>query len=204
MSGRAKPPLLEQPVIAHEHQTCRRPGPRRPGPGRARKPSPAVHDAPLLSACSTMARAIGCSERASRAAARLEDLRGHDAVEGDDVGHLRPAVGQRAGLVEGDGPDLGRPLQVHASLDQHAPPRRAGQRGHDGHRRGDDERARARDDQEHERPVEPGTERLPERQRGHDGNGDGRGEHRRRVVRWRTARRTPATALAAPAPPRRG
>ena len=64
---------------------------------------------------------------------------------------------QRAGLVERDAAHGRQPLERGAALDQHALARRRGQRRHDRDRRRDDERARARDHQQHERAVDPRT-----------------------------------------------
>ena len=101
--------------------------------------------------------------------------------EGHDLGHLGPALGQRAGLVEGDGLDAAAFLQVGAALDEHAVAGRVADGGDDGDRRGDDQRTGAGDDQQHQRPVEPRVEGLP-RQRGNDGDGRRYGQDDGRIV----------------------
>ena len=81
-----------------------------------------------------------------------------DIPRADDLDDLRRAARQRAGLVERDAPHLARALEVRAALDEHALARRAGERRNDRDRCRDDQRTRARNHQQHERPVEP---RLP-------------------------------------------
>ena len=117
------------------------------------------------------------------------DGRGHGeqpllrhAVQADDVGDLRPAGGERAGLVEGDRPQLGRLLQVHAALDEHAVARGAREGGEDADRRGDDQGARAADDEQRQAAVEPRVERGAE-QRRHEGDGRRHRHDDRRVAR---------------------
>ena len=171
-----------------------------PRPGSARNPSPAGNAAPSPPAPRMIARATGCSDRASMAAASETHLRGLDAVEPDGLDDLGPPAGQRAGLVERDHAHRGRSLEVDAALDQHAPPRRAGQRRHDRHGRRDDERARTRDHQQDERPVEPVAERP-----GRTPAAAPRPPRRRRRSRTgcssgRSGRRRPARAPAGPAP----
>ena len=70
-------------------------------------------------------------------------------------------------------------LQVRAALDEHAVPGRPRQRGEDAHRRRDDQRAGAADDEQREAAVKPGIERSAE-QRRHEGHrGRQRDDHRR-------------------------
>ena len=54
---------------------------------------------------------------ASSAAAPAQDLAFARLADGDHVGHLGLALGERAGLVEGDGGDLAEGLQHGAALD---------------------------------------------------------------------------------------
>ena len=91
------------------------------------------------------------------------------ARERNHGGHLRASFGQRAGLVEGHRPDRRRLLEMRASLDEHPRGRRAAERRHDRHGRGDHERARAGEDQQRERAVERRRERAAE-QRRHEGD----------------------------------
>ena len=124
---------------------------------------------------------------------------------GDDVDDLRRAARQRAGLVERDAADAAGPLEVRAAFDQHALPRRAGQRRDDRHRRRDDERARAGDDEQHERAIDPRRARLSANTSGGT-MAIGRRERDARPAcrRARSARRRSARAPAAPAPARPG
>ena len=68
-----------------------------------------------------------------------------------DVDHLRPAFGERAGLVDDQRVDLLHPLERLGVPDQHAVLRAAADADHDGHRRGQAERTRAGDDQHRHR-----------------------------------------------------
>ena len=70
-----------------------------------------------------------------------------DAVRRDDVGQLRPAFGQGAGLVDDQRIDRSEVLQRRGFLDQYAGMGTAPGRGHDRHRRGEAERTGAGDDQ---------------------------------------------------------
>ena len=98
---------------------------------------------------------------------------GADAVQRNDLDHLGRAARQRAGLVEGDALHAARPLQVRAPLDEHAFPRRAGQRRDDRHRGGDHERAGTRHDEQHERAIDPRVPRAREGERRDDGQRGG-------------------------------
>ena len=94
----------------------------------------------------------------------------------------RLAVGERAGLVERHRAHAGQPLEVRAALDEHAAPGGGGERGDDRHRRGDHQRARARDHQQHQRAV--GPQRRPAAPSDGDRHDEHRGrhrDHRRRV-----------------------
>ena len=96
-----------------------------------------------------------------------DHLRRVAALEGDDVGDVRLAAGERARLVEDDLAHAADLLEVRAALDQHSDPRRGGERGDDGHRGRDHERAGARDDQQDERAVAPLGHRPHAGQRRH-------------------------------------
>ena len=133
-------------------------------------------------ACSTIARASGCSLRRSTEAAMREHRRLRRAPQPDDVGDLRSAHGERPGLVEGHRLELRHLFEVDAALDEHAAARGAGQGGQDADRRGDHQRARAADDEQREAAVEPGVEGGAE-QRRHEGDGRRQGDHDRRVPR---------------------
>ncbi len=102
------------------------------------------------------------------------------AVERDDVRQPREPQGQRAGLVDGDGAHPGEVLERLTALDEDAVARRAPDRGHDGNRDRDDERARAGDDEQRERPVGPRVEAAAERDP-EEQDGERPGEHQGRV-----------------------
>ena len=142
-----------------------------------------------------MAAPIGCSERVSSEAASRSTSARSGAVHRQHVDDVQPAVRQRPGLVERDAADRRQLLEVRAALDEHALPRRRGQRRHDRHRRRDDERARARDHQQHERSINPrrpagtakeqgGASAIDDRERQHD-----RGVDAREAIDERLARR---------------
>ena len=174
-------PLLEQPMVAeHDVRTVHRPSRR----------GPAAHDtscagrATTPAACGVLEQSPARSDARSAArptAASATIAAGGDAVERHHVDDFRRTARQRAGLVERDAADAAGPLEVRAALDQHALPRRAGQRGDDRHRRRDDERARARHDEQHQRAVDP---RLPRRRQASGGTtatSDRQDDDRRRV-----------------------
>ena len=85
----------------------------------------------------------------------------------------RLAFGDRAGLIECDGLELVRVLQIHPTLDENAAPRRKSQATDHRHRRGDHQRTRACNDQQHQGLVE----RVRPRQV-HDDRGEHRHQHR--------------------------
>ena len=91
-----------------------------PRPGRARNAAPGANARPAICARWTIARPIGCSDRASSAAATDKHAVGRRAVETQHIGHGDVPVRQRAGLVERDGTDGAEPLEMRAALDQHA------------------------------------------------------------------------------------
>ena len=69
------------------------------------------------------------------------------------VDQPRTPLGERARFVERQHVQPTSLLQVDAALDQDAPPRAGRQRTHDRDRRRNDERARAGDNKQHQRPV---------------------------------------------------
>ena len=118
----------------------------------------------------------GLAERVLRIALR----RGAEAVElvigegGQRAVHqndLRRAVGQRAGLVEGNLLHGGETLKRVALADEKAVLRRVADGGHDGSRRCQHERAGAEDDQNRHR-VDDLTGDEPRQRRGGQGNDD--------------------------------
>ena len=159
--------------------------------------------------------------------ARLEAQRQHqyvvvvEVLGRHDVGQHRPALGQRAGLVDDQRVDVGQPLERLRVADQHAGLRAAPGRGHDRHRRREPERAGTGDDQHRNRRDDgidhprarvrtaPRRRRRRRRQaarparnrarRGRRGSGSARGC----AARWRPSRRC-ATAPCRRRPFRRG
>ena len=135
---------------------------------------------PACSAASTMARAERVLGGTFDAGGEAQQLVGVDAGGGHDRGDGRPALGQRAGLVDDEGVDLLHPFECLGVLDQHTEPAPRPTPTMIDIGRGQAERARAGDDQ--------------------DGDGDDQrvGEPRRRGRRWprrRTRRRrSPMTA----------
>ncbi len=88
-----------------------------------------------------------------------------------DVGDFRLAVGEGAGLVEDDGAEPGGGFEVLAAFDEDAGARGAGNGGHDGGRRGENERAGAGDDEHGDRAVDVVADEEDERGEGqHDGD----------------------------------
>ncbi len=102
-------------------------------------------------------------------------------VDGDHVGHHRRPARKRACLVEREAAHGGEPLHVRAALDEHAAPGAGGQCRHHRHWRGDHERTRARDHEQHQRAIEPRARVAPSSQRRHDGDQRGKHHHGRRV-----------------------
>ena len=102
-----------------------------------------------------------------------------------DAGQPRRALGQRAGLVERDGLDAAEVLERLAALDQHAAARGAADRRDDADRHRDHQRARAGDDQQRERPVDPRVDVAAEQRR--DDRDEQRGDEDQRRVDAREA-----------------
>ena len=90
-----------------------------------------------------------------------------------NTGHRHAPFGQRAGLVERHTAHGRQALQVCASLDEHARARGGGQRRHNRHGSGDDQRTRTRHHEQHQRTVEP-LAPSPGGQRQGFNRGDGR------------------------------
>ena len=104
------------------------------------------------SAARTIASASGCSLARSTLAASRRTSSSVKAVGRDDRRHRRPALGQRAGLVDDERVDLLHALERLGVPDQHAGLRAAADADHDRHRRGEAERARTGDDEHRRRP----------------------------------------------------
>ena len=95
------------------------------------------------------------------AGGEAQDLVLRKAFGRHDRGHGRPALGQRAGLVDDERVDLLHALQRLGVLDQHAGLRAAADADHDRHRRRQPERTGAGDDEHgHGRDQAVGEARL--------------------------------------------
>ena len=92
-----------------------------------------------------------------RPSGQAENLAGRPAAERNHLGYHRFSPSQGAGLIKGNHPNGPGIFEVHAALDKDAGlEQSAGQSRNDGHRSGNNQGARARDDQEHEGTVKPG------------------------------------------------
>ena len=110
------------------------------------------------------------------------------SVSGEDVGDARMAGGDRARLVEQQDLAGGELLERGAALHDDTTARGTREARHDRDRRGEDERARRRDHEHRDRPLEI-TRDGPRDAR--DGERDARGRRRRSGRRAaRTARST--------------
>ena len=85
----------------------------------------------------------------------LEHFIFRTACERDDTEHTRSALGDGTGLVHGESAEFADCFKHRAALDEHAAPRHRGEAGNDGNRRGNHQRAGARDDQQHEPAIKP-------------------------------------------------
>ena len=100
---------------------------------------------------------------------------------GVTAGDAQSAFRHGARLVECHDADGREPLEHGPALQQQATTRGGRQRRD--HRDGcrDDERARTRHDEQHERALDPGDPRCPREQRRHEGHRRGKPQHDRRV-----------------------
>ena len=130
-----------------------------------------------------MARSTGCGERAATAAAVASTALASTPLDRAHVDDAEEPVRQRPRLVDRHGGDRGQPLEVQAALDQHAVPRRRGQRRDDRDRRAQHERARAGDDQQHQGAIERGPGRLAKASGGTTATSAASTQHGRRVAR---------------------
>ena len=113
---------------------------------------------------------------------QLEDILARRVAQRDHFDDLRRAGRHRPRLVERDAPDRAGTLEIQPALDQNSAARRARERRDNRHGRRNDERARAGDDQQHQRAVEPRRKGLTKRQRHADGHPHRQKQHQRRVV----------------------
>ena len=163
-------------------RTCRSTRLRRRARAATGMPAAAAIASPSAAARSTIARPIGCSERVSSDAASRKDLAPvRTPFSGNHVDDAQLPVRQRAGLVERHAAHRRQLLEVRAALDQHALARRGGQRRHDRDRRRDHQRARAGDDEQHQRPIDPRAPGPAEAAAARRRRAAASDEHRRRV-----------------------
>ena len=101
-----------------------------------------------------------CRERDQRA--------GRHAVQRHNVDHARHPPCQRSRFVERDAPDAAGAFEVDAAFNQYAFARRPGQGRHDRDGRRNDQRARARYDEQHQRAIQPRVPAGADRERRHD------------------------------------
>ena len=133
--------LLQQPAVADDHRAA----------GRAGRHAAAGVGAEVLDRLRRQPapRRLLQDDPGQRVFAALLRRRGHGqqlvggcALKGYDFSDFQPALGERAGLIEGEGVDAGQSLQGRAALEQHAGPRQPAQRRQDRRRRRQDQGAR--------------------------------------------------------------
>ena len=98
------------------------------------------------------------------------------------VGLARLAVGEGAGLVQGQAVEASALFQEHAALDEDAVAGGGGHAADDAHRRGDDQGAGAADDQYHQRGIDGVRPGAAQEQGRHQGGQQGHQEDGRGVV----------------------
>ena len=150
-SGPRSTPAREQPAVADEDRTGDARRRARPSPGRRRRRPPRSRRAGRTRARRAAPgrrrrRRAGARCRSRALAARSRTSRGRPAGRRHDLGHGRPAEGQRAGLVEDHGVDLVGDLEGLAAADEDAGLGAASGPDHDRRRRGQPEGARTGDD----------------------------------------------------------
>ena len=169
-----------------------------PQPAAAAKASTSARG---LSSPAAMALETGWSERAARLRAQRVSRATSASADNGLEGHQPwPALGERAGLVQRHGLDAAGPLQEHPALDENAAPCRRRQATDHGHRRGDHQRARTRDHQEHQRLVDclhpgPARQRRGQHHQGHREHEHGRRVDRREAVHEALRGRTRALGV---------
>ena len=188
---RARPPRPgagRRPTNSGRPTTISRPSTvaRTPWPAIASKPVTSGSSIPLSRTCRTIASPSGCSEPRSAAATRARRSPSPGRLRpANDVRHARLALGQRAGLVEDDRPDLVEPLERLGVAEQDAVLGALARPDHDRGRRGQPQGARAGDDQDRRsadegqvegrrRPEEEPDDEGEARDRQHDRHEDAR------------------------------
>ena len=98
--------FFQQPAVADDQRSPPAVRAVTPAPGWARNSSTGSGVSPRRAASCTMSRASGCSLRCSAVAAARSTSSAVDAARAAiDVAEFEPALGERAGLVEGEGVD---------------------------------------------------------------------------------------------------
>ena len=199
----AEASLLDQPMVANERRLARD---NRFGTaaGDRLELRTLCQATPYSTARARIARPTGCSDRASSPAAisRISrDAVPFSGITSTTCGAPFVRVPVLSNATQRTAPAS---FEMNAALDQHALPRRGSNRRDHRHGRGNHERARTGNHQQHERAIKPRTERLA-----HDRSG---GDQRQSPIATandgracsiaRIARRTPETAHAVTAPPR--
>ena len=90
-------------------------------------------------------------------------------AEAGQAFQARLPVGQGAGFVKGDGPDMGQRFEGLAALDQQPTPGARRHRRHHGSRHRQQQRTRAADQQQRQGAVDPGVQLRAEKQRRQQG-----------------------------------
>ena len=175
--------------------------PTAPLPAGASKPSTRTSSIRRSAAAATIACAKRMLARPFDAGGEAQHLVLDEAVRRNDGDDLRPAFGQRAGLVDHQRVDLLHAFERLGVADQHAGLRAAADADHDRHRRRKSERARAGDDQHADRGDDAvGNARLrSERRPGDEGDHRHR-DHGRHEPARRPGRRAAGSARASAAP----
>lgn len=102
-------------------------------------------------------------------------------IHGKNSFDRRMAVSERAGLVESDALEVRRCFELSAALDQNAVAGGGREPGDDADRSGDDQRAGAGDNQDHQGLVQPGPPAFGPQERRKYRNEEGQDHHGWRV-----------------------
>ena len=114
----------------------------------------------------------------------FQDLVRSKSNGGNHVGQIRPAFGQRSGLIDNERVDFSESFECLGVFHEHTFPRAASHADHDRHRCGQSERARACNDQ-HGHRIDQGMGEFRFRAEPHpqDEGEDGNRQHRRHEER---------------------
>ncbi len=157
--------LGEEHVIADEHLIAVDLGGDTHARERAERDGLSQRQLPLLRPVHDRHRHVVLGEPLGTRRQPQHPLLAPAVAKSDDVGQCRPAVGEGAGLVEGDRPRLPDVLQGGASFEEDAVAGRVGQTGEGRGRGGDHQRAGRGDDQQGDGAVDRGLPVLTENER---------------------------------------